>query len=131
MATRQPVCANCRAVAAPTPREAPVMRADLPESVISLFQFLEHQIAPTNLCADEILFPADAMHLQADEALGGEGVFEITRHAVKPGFDGIAPALDTHFIPLSGLVSFDTSGGELGRIAAVLAGKSQPRRPSS
>ena len=42
-----------------------------------LLQFLEPQVTPLDLGADQFLFAADAVDLQADETLAGEAVLEV------------------------------------------------------
>ena len=81
--------------------------------LVCLLQFLEPQVTPMDLGADQFFFPADAVHLEADETLGGETVLEVgAGYAVKPGFDGIAATLDADLVPFARLVNFLPGLGE-------------------
>ena len=78
-----------------------------------LFQLLETQVTPLDLGADQFLFTAYAVHLQANEAFGRKPILKVgTGNAVKPGLDGVAAALDTDLVPFVRLVDFLTSLGE-------------------
>src|SRR5690606_16686300 len=79
---------------------------------LQIFGF-DPDIPPANLFTC-VFFISDGMNLQADQAAWGEVVLQMgCRHAVQPGPDGAADALDAGLVPLSlfeGLLGFGIQG---------------------
>src|SRR5690606_28310841 len=111
----------------PVPQEFPALRLFLFGQVIGqgvyhkyivgwgrlqIFGF-DPDIPPANLFTC-VFFISDGMNLQADQAAWGEVVLQMgCRHAVQPGPDGAADALDAGLVPLSlfeGLLGFGIQG---------------------
>src|SRR5580704_3512066 len=64
-----------------------------------LIQFLDADVAPSHI--ERVGFLADPVHLQRDEAARRDRIVQIGgRHAVEPGFDRVAFALDAERVPL-------------------------------
>src|SRR5205823_5235121 len=62
-------------------------------------QLFDPNIPPTNF--ERLFALPDLMHLQGDEALGGQVVFQFDgRNAVDPGLDRVALAFDAELIPV-------------------------------